>query len=110
MPHSIPDDNMSSPRGVVKDEPMEDTAIPSEITDANKDNSHVDVDTDVDIDIDIDMEGGSTQEEAPAAVKKEVKLDELFADVESDDEFPSSAPVAKDPVSSSPSAAPASPM
>lgn len=40
--------------------------------------------------------------------KKDVKLEDLFADVESDDEFPSSRPV-KDEFSSSPAAA-ASPM
>lgn len=40
--------------------------------------------------------------------KKDVKLEDLFADVESDDEFPSSRPL-KDEFSSSPAAA-ASPM
>ncbi|KAL2210789.1 prim-pol domain-containing protein [Sarocladium strictum] len=34
--------------------------------------------------------------------KKEVKLDELFADVDSDDDFPSSAPVPKQEAASSP--------
>lgn len=52
-------------------------------------------------DADIDM----NEVEAPSAgqtepSKKEVKLDELFADDDSDDEFPSSAPVKREAVSS----------
>ena len=54
---------------------------------------------------DVDMNG--SEEPAPQ-VKKEVKLEDLFADVDSDEEFPSSAPV-KDAPSSSPQRA-ASPM
>lgn len=34
--------------------------------------------------------------------KKDVKLDDIFADVESDDEFPSSKPVEEDYLSSTP--------
>ncbi|KXJ90231.1 DNA primase small subunit [Microdochium bolleyi] len=45
---------------------------------------------------DVEMAEGSQQEQQPAAKaeeKKEVKLDDLFADVDSDEEFPSSKPV-----------------
>jgi len=55
---------------------------------------------------DVVMDEGATEPvEAP---KKEVKLDELFADVDSDDEFPSSRPQ-DTPTSSSPDTPP-SPM
>lgn len=52
-------------------------------------------------DVDIDM----NEVEAPSAgqaeqSKKEIKLDELFADDDSDDEFPSSVPVKREAVSS----------
>ena len=59
-----------------------------------------------DADDDVDMVGGP--DSSAAAVKKEdVKLEQLFDDVDSDEEFPSSAPVKVAP--SSPQA-PASPM
>lgn len=73
-----------SPAGSVKDEPMEDSGIPDSVT--------------------VAADGDVAMGEAEAAdVKKEVKLDELFADVDSDDEFPSSAPK-QEPVSSPPPA------
>lgn len=55
-------------------------------------------------DDDVDM-NDEPQAEAPPAgqaeeVKKEVKLDELFADEDSDEEFPSSAPVKREGASS----------
>ncbi|KAM4057927.1 DNA primase small subunit [Hirsutella rhossiliensis] len=60
---------------------------------------------------DIDMGAGETTAADAVPVKKEVKLEELFADVDSDDEFPSSAPVKQeDPSSSAPSSSPASPV
>lgn len=73
MPHSITPEAMSSPRAV-KDEPTEEkTGIPSGTAPAQ--------DGDVDM-----VEAGD--------VKKEVKqLEDLFDDDDSDDEFPSSAPV-----------------
>ncbi|POR34898.1 DNA primase [Tolypocladium paradoxum] len=99
MPHSVTAESSSSP-GAVKDEPMdEDNCTPSGVGHA----------ADGDQDIDLDMDGETAQDDAdaaPVAVKKGVKLDELFGD-DSDDEFPSSAPVKEQP-SSSP-AAPASP-
>lgn len=94
MPHSL-DDPQSSP-AAVKDEPMEeDAGIPNGV-DAAASNADDD---------DVDMVGAP---DSSAAVKKEdVKLEQLFDDVDSDEEFPSSAPVKAAP--SSPQA-PASPM
>ncbi|UKZ66984.1 uncharacterized protein TrAtP1_008148 [Trichoderma atroviride] len=100
MPHSI------SPNPV-KDEPMDaDPEIPGDAAPAK---------TTTDDDVDMNDE---PQAEAPPAgqaeeVKKEVKLDDLFADEDSDEEFPSSAPVKREGASSparatSPSDIPAS--
>jgi DNA primase small subunit len=52
----------------------------------------------------------SQSELAAVEAKKEVKLDDLFADVDSDDEFPSSSRPAEAPKPSSPPPAPSSPM
>lgn len=53
---------------------------------------------------DVDMNDGPQTEAPPAGqaeqAKKEVKLDELFADEDSDEEFPSSAPVKREGASS----------
>lgn len=87
MPHSI------SPNPV-KDEPMDaDAGIPSDAAAAK---------TSADDDVDMNDE---PQTEAPPAgqaeeAKKEVKLDELFADEDSDEEFPSSVPVKREGASS----------
>ena len=82
MPHSDPP-APSSPPGNIKDEPMEDGGIPSSVAGTAED--------------DVEMNGHGS------AVKKEVKLDELFADVDSDDEeFPSSSAPVKAPNSSPP--------
>lgn len=87
MPHSI------SPNPI-KDEPMDgDAGIPSDAAPAK---------TPTDDDADMNDE---PQAEAPPAgqaeeVKKEVQLDELFADEDSDEEFPSSAPVKREGASS----------
>lgn len=87
MPHSISDNP-------VKDEPMDaDAGIPSDAAPAK---------TSADDDVDMNDE---PQTEAPPAgqaeePKKEVKLDELFADEDSDEEFPSSAPVKREGASS----------
>lgn len=102
MPHSLASDS-KNPSGAVKDEPMEDSGIPSEVNQAPEG----DRDDDVEMDEAQVPEPEPEPESAPEAVKKEVKLEELFADVESDDEFPSSAPI-DTPQSSSPEA-PASP-
>ncbi|PNY25201.1 DNA primase [Tolypocladium capitatum] len=104
MPHSVAASSRLSP-GAAKDEPMEeDNGIPSSLDQA------------ADADPDDDMDGEMAQDDAAAApeavnkevnkevskeVNKEVKLDELFPDVDSDDEFPSSAPV-REQASSSP--------
>lgn len=73
-----------SSTSTVKDEPMEDSAaIPDGIAHATNGD---------------DIEMGDAQDQA---VKNEVKLEDLFADVDSDEEFPSSAPVVKQ-LSSSP--------
>lgn len=98
MPHSVAAEPRSSP-GAVKDEPMEeDSGIPGTVGPA------------ADADQDVDMDGATAQDDAdatPEAGKQGVKLEELFVDVDSDDEFPSSAPVKEQ--ASSPPAGPASP-
>lgn len=56
---------------------------------------------------DVAMADDAATAEAPSTtveVKKEVKLDDLFADVDSDDEFPSSRPNEAPPPSSPPTA------
>lgn len=74
---------MSSPQAV-KDEPMEDSgAIPSSVAAAANGN-------------DVDM-----KDSAQETKRDDVKLEELFADMDSDDEFSSSAP-APHPTASSP--------
>ena len=74
---------------------MDDAAIPGEIE------GHPDV-NDVDMDETPTQSQTQTQEADGKDAKKEVKLDELFADVDSDEDFPSSAPVPKQEPSSSP--------
>ncbi|KAK5995726.1 DNA primase small subunit [Cladobotryum mycophilum] len=70
--------------GIVKDEPMEDeTGIPSGISEAVPAASTAD---------DVDMNEASASKAEP---KKDIKLEELFDDDDSDAEFPSSAPVKK---------------
>ncbi|EQK98565.1 eukaryotic and archaeal DNA primase small subunit [Ophiocordyceps sinensis CO18] len=60
---------------------------------------------------DVEMDAGETPAADAVPPKKEVKLEDLFADVDSDEEFPSSAPVKhEDPSSSSPTSSPASPI
>ncbi|KAF4979580.1 hypothetical protein FZEAL_4250 [Fusarium zealandicum] len=72
MPHSITPEAMSSPSNV-KDEPTEETGIPNTTEEAPE--------------VDVDMA-------EPEDSKKDVKqLEDLFDDVDSDEEFPSSAPV-----------------
>ena len=83
-------ESKSSPSSV-KDEPMEDeTAIPNGVSPAANP----------------DANGGDADMADTEDVKKDVKLEDLFADVDSDDEFPSSAPApTAQPGSSSPPAA-----
>ena len=72
MPHSVTSEAMSSSPSTVKDEPMEETGITAPAADG-----------------DVDMAEAGVED-----VKKEVKqLEDLFDDDNSDDEFPSSAPV-----------------
>lgn len=97
MPHSITPDSKTPPAGT------EET-----MTDATMQNGDSQASNDADITMDEphalpSVPSGQTEDE-----KKEVKLEDLFADVESDDEFPSSRP-AENKVSSSPEA-PSSPM
>lgn len=76
MPHA----EGSSP-AAVKDEPVDDAGITSSIPQGDDDD-------------DVDMLDASHAAADAAAVKKtDVKLDDLFANDDSDDEFPSSAPV-----------------
>jgi DNA primase small subunit len=70
MPHSIEAEAMSSPSNV-KDEPVEETGISDNTPNATE---------------------GDTKMSDTEDVKKEVKqLEDLFADVDSDDEFPTSS-------------------
>jgi DNA primase small subunit len=79
---------MSSPRAV-KDEPMDDgSAIPEHVAEVVTKPEN-----------DVDM---NEIPEADEGAKKDVKLEDLFKDVESDDEFPSSAPVERPQIQSSP--------
>lgn len=88
MPHSTDAEARSSP-AAVKDEPMEDGgAVPDDVEMAEL------------------QDDAATVAAAAEEPKKDVKLEELFDDVDSDEEFPSSAPVAQP---SSP-AAPAAPL
>lgn len=90
MPHSVEMDE-KSPAGLVKDEPMEDTDIPGDVQAAEENDGDAKMDE-------------ASESKAGGVDKKE--LNELFADIESDDEFPSSAPV-KNEAMSSPQKAPA---
>ncbi|KAL3952241.1 hypothetical protein ACCO45_013958 [Purpureocillium lilacinum] len=92
MPHSV-EGGPQAPQGAVKDEPMDDAGIPSSAPDA---------------DGDVNMQAPEAAAAAPQPVKKEVQLENMFDD-DSDDEFPSSAPVKEQP-SSPPARAPASPV
>lgn len=93
MPHSIKEPHSSSP-AAVKDEPMDEAGIPGSVEAANNDEDDIDM-------VQVPANGGET------AVKKEdVKLDQLFADVDSDEEFPSSAPVKEARSSPQPPASP----
>ncbi|KAJ3479029.1 hypothetical protein NLG97_g8421 [Lecanicillium saksenae] len=75
MPHA----EGSSP-AAVKDEPVDDAGITSSVPQGDED--------------DVDMLDASNAATDAAAVKKsEVKLDDLFPNDDSDEEFPSSAPV-----------------
>lgn len=74
MPHSTTPEAMSSP-APVKDEPMEEAGIEAPLAPADAPAADVDMDESKD-------------------TKKDIKkLEDLFDDVDSDDEFPSSAPV-----------------
>ncbi|KAH0529766.1 hypothetical protein TsFJ059_004474 [Trichoderma semiorbis] len=107
MPHSL-SPNSSNAAAVKDEQPDGESGIPTNVAPAET------AATMADDDVDIDM----NEAEVPPAgqaeeSKKEVKLDELFADDDSDDEFPSSAPVKREGVSSpvraaSPSNIPAS--
>lgn len=82
MPHA----EGSSP-AAVKDEPVDDAGITSSIPQGAQED-------------DVDMLDASHAAADDAAIKKtDVKLDDLFANDDSDDEFPSSAPVKAAPSS-----------
>lgn len=94
MPHSVSPD--SSPPV-----PGEETLVQmAELDVAAGESEQVKPETQSDDD-DVDMTmaevGGAPAVEEP---KKEVKLDDLFADVDSDEEFPSSRPTQTQPTSS----------
>lgn len=83
--HIMPHAEGSSP-AAVKDEPVDDAGITSSIPQGNDD--------DVDM---LDASGAAA--DASAVKKADVKLDDLFANDDSDEEFPSSAPVKAAPSS-----------
>ncbi|OAQ98381.1 hypothetical protein LLEC1_01490 [Akanthomyces lecanii] len=88
MPHA----EGSSP-AAVKDEPVDDAGVTSSIPQGDED--------------DVDMLDANHAATDAAAVKKsDVKLDDLFANDDSDDEFPSSAPVKVAPSSPQGAASP----
>jgi DNA primase small subunit len=80
--------------GAIKDEPMEDEeATPSIVKNESTEDEPAVIPNDVpsatpdgaDVDADVEMPQAEDS-------KKNVKLENLFADVDSDEEFPSSAP------------------
>ena len=75
MPHSIKEEIPTSP-------PVVDTMLP--------DADEAPANDEEDADQDMTMVEVGVQEEAEPKVKDEVKLEELFADMDSDEEFPSS--------------------
>lgn len=83
MPHSVSPEKESPPAGI--EEAMADTTIQNGASQTSNDD-----------DDDITMAEpdalSSATNGASAEEKSEVKLEDLFADVESDDEFPSSRP------------------
>jgi DNA primase small subunit len=94
MPHSIPQDDSTTPLADATEESISqgDTTMDPDMTMADV---------------------GAVDDEIPDAkeeIKSEVKLEDLFADIESDEEFPSSNSKSQDvKVSSSPEA-PSSPV
>lgn len=100
MPYSVSAES-KSPGPIA---PSEETMAESDVANGN---DHQTPESDVDVDIAM-AEVEPAAEEAPVASgdKKEVKLEDLFADVDSDDEFPSSKEPQLTPESSSPSAPP----
>ncbi|KAI0017108.1 prim-pol domain-containing protein [Xylariomycetidae sp. FL0641] len=95
MPHSVTEPSKDSPAPAEADDKMADAP-------AQNDDGQA-------ADNDIPMaETEPTPETTNGDGKKEVKLEDLFADVESDEEFPSSRP--KDEKASSPPIAPSSPV
>ena len=84
MPHSVDPASDSAVEATVKMEEIESEAL----TSANAHSHESNIPTDAD-DQDIDMAESDTKDHEPVA-GKDVKLEELFADVDSDDEFPSS--------------------
>lgn len=101
MPHST---DGASPNAI-KDEPMDQDGALQGMEEVSQENG-----TDKSPEVEDTTIKGNTPTEplGDADGKKEVKLEDLFADVESDDEFPSSAAV-QNTAASSPDQAPASP-
>lgn len=87
MPHSVSPEANSPNTATVPDETMADSPVPNGTSQATED--------------DVAMAEADAPATAPPEEKKEVKLEELFADADSDDEFPSSRPQ-DTPTSSSP--------
>ncbi len=84
MPHSVDPASDLAMEANVKMEEIESEALTSVNTPGHESNIPTDAG-----DQDIDMAESSTKGPVPV-VGKDVKLEELFADVDSDDEFPSS--------------------
>lgn len=81
---------------------MEDTAMPSQVEEQAEEAA--DADGDVDMNQSQSQSQSQTQgrDQLPDPTKKDVKLEDLFADDDSDEEFPSSAPVKQHAPSSPP--------
>ncbi|TDZ53322.1 DNA primase small subunit [Colletotrichum trifolii] len=79
MPHSISSEAKSPSTAAIPQEAMADSPVPPDASQA----------TDGDVAM---AEADAPAVAAPEEEKKEVKLDDLFADVDSDEEFPSSRP------------------
>lgn len=75
MPHSIKEEMPSSP-------PVADAILP--------DADEIAANDEVDADQEMTMVEAGVQEGPSQHVKEEVKLEDLFADIDSDEEFPSS--------------------
>ena len=95
MPHSIDEEQPAA----VDDEPTEDLSVPAEASSPSQEAKDVTM-----------GEGEPAMETLEPEAMAKIKLEDLFDDVLSDEEFPSSAPVKEAPPSSPPNETPGSPV